>query len=86
MSASELVGRLHNINFHPYGRLETTGIQQLRDVFMAPNRLAERGVIARETLNIPVSSNSALRLSGLPLLPHYPESLDRLLRDLGAVG
>lgn len=28
--------------------------------------------------------NAALRLSGLPLLPHYRESLERLLRELGA--
>jgi dTDP-4-dehydrorhamnose reductase len=33
-----------------------------------------------------VLDNAALRLSGLPLLPHYPESLNRLLRDLGAAG
>lgn len=29
--------------------------------------------------------NAALRLGGLPLLPQYRESLDRLLRSLGAV-
>jgi dTDP-4-dehydrorhamnose reductase len=28
--------------------------------------------------------NAALRLSGVPLLPHYRESLDRLIRDLTA--
>ncbi|MET0728437.1 MAG: dTDP-4-dehydrorhamnose reductase [Acidimicrobiales bacterium] len=32
-----------------------------------------------------VLDNAALRLGGLPLLPHYRESLDRLLRDLGVV-
>jgi dTDP-4-dehydrorhamnose reductase len=31
-----------------------------------------------------VLDNAALRLGGLPLLPHYRESLERLLRDLGA--
>jgi dTDP-4-dehydrorhamnose reductase len=31
-----------------------------------------------------VLDNAALRLGGLPLLPHYRESLDRLLRELGA--
>ena len=31
-----------------------------------------------------VLDNAALRLSGLPLLPHYRESLARLLRDLEA--
>ena len=32
-----------------------------------------------------VLDNAALRLQGIPLLPHYRESLDRLLRSLGAV-
>lgn len=32
-----------------------------------------------------VLDNAVLRLGGLPLLPHYRESLDRLLRELGAV-
>jgi len=31
-----------------------------------------------------VLDNAALRLSGLPLLPHYRESLDRLVRELVA--
>jgi dTDP-4-dehydrorhamnose reductase len=31
-----------------------------------------------------VLDNAALRLGGLPLLPHYRESLERLLRELGA--
>jgi len=31
-----------------------------------------------------VLDNAALRLGGLPLLPHYRESLERLLRALGA--
>jgi dTDP-4-dehydrorhamnose reductase len=31
-----------------------------------------------------VLDNAALRLSGFSLLPHYRDSLDRLLRDLGA--
>jgi dTDP-4-dehydrorhamnose reductase len=31
-----------------------------------------------------VLDNAALRLSGLPALPHYRESLDRLVRQLGA--
>lgn len=31
-----------------------------------------------------VLDNAVLRLAGLPLLPHYRESLDRLLRELGA--
>lgn len=31
-----------------------------------------------------VLDNAALRLGGLPLLPHYRESLERLLVDLGA--
>ncbi|MEO7428540.1 MAG: dTDP-4-dehydrorhamnose reductase [Acidimicrobiales bacterium] len=31
-----------------------------------------------------VLDNATLRLTGLPLLPHYRESLDRLLRQLGA--
>lgn len=31
-----------------------------------------------------VLDNAALRLGGVPLLPHYRESLERLLRDLGA--
>jgi dTDP-4-dehydrorhamnose reductase len=31
-----------------------------------------------------VLDNVALRLGGLPLLPHYRESLERLLRELGA--
>jgi dTDP-4-dehydrorhamnose reductase len=30
-----------------------------------------------------VLDNAALRLSGLPLLPHYRDGLERLLRDLG---
>ncbi len=30
-----------------------------------------------------VLDNATLRLTGLPLLPHYRESLDRLLRELG---
>lgn len=33
-----------------------------------------------------VLDNGALRLGGLPLLPHYRESLDRLLQELGALG
>jgi dTDP-4-dehydrorhamnose reductase len=32
-----------------------------------------------------VLDNAALRLGGLPLLPQYRDSLDRLLRALGAV-
>jgi dTDP-4-dehydrorhamnose reductase len=32
-----------------------------------------------------VLDNAALRLGGIPLLPHYRESLERLLRDLGAL-
>lgn len=32
-----------------------------------------------------VLDNAALRLGGLPLLPHYRDSLERLLRDLGAL-
>jgi dTDP-4-dehydrorhamnose reductase len=31
-----------------------------------------------------VLDNAALRLSGMPLLPHYRDGLTRLLRDLGA--
>lgn len=31
-----------------------------------------------------VLDNAALRLGGLPLLPHYRDGLERLLRDLGA--
>jgi len=31
-----------------------------------------------------VLDNAALRLGGLPLLPHYHDGLERLLRDLGA--
>jgi dTDP-4-dehydrorhamnose reductase len=31
-----------------------------------------------------VLDNAVLRLSGLPLLPHYRDTLERLLRDLGA--
>ena len=31
-----------------------------------------------------VLDNAALRLGGFPLLPHYRESLDRLLQELGA--
>jgi hypothetical protein len=48
LSARELVGRIRNVNFRPYGSIETTGIRELRDVFMAPERLASEGVIARE--------------------------------------
>ena len=33
-----------------------------------------------------VLDNAALRLAGLPLLPHYRDSLDRLLEELGAKG
>lgn len=33
-----------------------------------------------------VLDNAVLRLSGLPLLPHYRDGLTRLLRDLGATG
>lgn len=33
-----------------------------------------------------VLDNAALRLTGLPLLPHYRDSLDRLLEELGAKG
>lgn len=32
-----------------------------------------------------VLDNAALRLGGLPLLPHYRDGLERLLRDLGAL-
>jgi hypothetical protein len=33
-----------------------------------------------------VLDNAALRLSGLPLLPHYRESLERLVARLQAPG
>jgi dTDP-4-dehydrorhamnose reductase len=33
-----------------------------------------------------VLDNAALRFGGLPLLPHYRDGLERLLRQLGAAG
>lgn len=51
MGAVELAARLRNINFHPYGDIHTTGIKELRDVYMAPDKLAKSGVVAHEALN-----------------------------------
>ena len=62
--------------------LELTGndpdkVRPIATADLDPPRRAPRPAAA-------VLDNAALRLGGLPLLPHYRDSLERLLRELGA--
>ena len=80
--------------FHVTNQGETTWYGFVRDVLeLAGHDPAKVRPISTAELDPPrpaprpansVLDNAALRLGGFPLLPHYRESLDRLLQDLGA--
>ncbi|MGH9136830.1 MAG: dTDP-4-dehydrorhamnose reductase [Acidimicrobiales bacterium] len=85
------VGRLPG-TFHVTNQGETTWYDFVRDILDAggwsPDQVRP---ITTADLDPPrpaprpansVLDNAALRLSGLPLLPHYRESLDRLLKEM----
>jgi dTDP-4-dehydrorhamnose reductase len=80
--------------FHVTNQGSTTWYGFVRDILeLAGHDPAKVRPIATAELDPPrpaprpansVLDNAALRLSGLPLLPQYRESLERLLRELGA--
>jgi len=82
--------------FHVTNQGDTTWYGFVRDILeLAGHDPAKVRPITTAELDPPrpaprpansVLDNAALRLSGLPLLPHYRDSLGRLLEELGARG